>query len=506
MSSRSPSAPDAPDAPPLGMSDVKVRAQRSIIALLLRTVGSLGLRVVSSLTLSHLLFPGDYGVFAIVAFTSAMGAFLGDLGLSASLVRQQHEPTQDEITSAFWSHQAFTICIVGAIVVLAPWLSSTYELGPSGAAMVGTMAIGLFFHSLRVIPVMMLERQLRFPTLARIELIESVAQTAGSILLASMHFGAWSLIGGGLVRGAVGMVLFWAAAGWRPQGTFRWDIVKRLLSFGIWFQLTGIIPAALQGWIPLVVGRMEGKDGVGLVNWATALASVPLAVSSVLTRVAYPAYSRMQEDSAALADYLRTSIRRVSAVLCLAIPFGVIALPPFIPVVFGERWSLASTLVQWFTIEASMLAVQGLLASQQNASGHARERMYVAITGSLLRFGLGVVAVMHWGIVGVGVSATAVTLTELWFTARLVSRRNPHLSRLEFEVMEPFLTVGALLALAVGCSRLAMGQDGLLVQALVAAGLLTALVLAREATRRGLSLLGELRALVQHLRARRAPP
>ena len=153
-----------------------------------------------------------------------------------------------------------------------------------------------------------------------------------------------------------------------------------------------------------------------------------------------------------------------------------------------------------------MQAVQGLLHSQQHASGHARERMYVATASSVLRFGLGALAVMHWGIVGVGVSATAVTLTELWVTARLVSRRNPHLSRLEFEVMEPFLTVGALLALALGFSRLATGQGGLLVQALVAAGVLTALVLAREATRRGLSLLGELRAVVQHLRARRAPP
>ncbi|MFP2895828.1 oligosaccharide flippase family protein [Corallococcus sp. 4LFB] len=506
MSSRSPSAPDTADAPPLGTSDVKDRAQRSIIALGLRTLGSLGLRVVSSLALSHLLFPGDYGAFAIVAFTAAMGAFLGDLGLSASLVRQQHEPTQDEISTAFWSHQAFTVLIVGVILLLAPWLSRSYELGPSGAAMVSVMALGLFFHSLRVIPIMVLERQLRFPTLARIELVEGIAQTATTILLAWLHCGAWSLIGGGLVRGGLGMVMFWAAAGWRPRGAFRWDIVKRLLAFGIWFQLTGIIPAALQGWIPLVVGRMEGKDAVGLVNWASALASVPLALSSVLTRVAYPAYSRMQQDTVALSEYLRTSIRRVSALLCLAIPFGVIALPPFIPVVFGERWSLASALVQWFTIEASMQAVQGLLHSQQHASGHAKERMYVATAASALRFGLGALAVMHWGIVGVGVSATAVTLTELWVTARLVSRRNPHLSRLEFEVMEPFLTVGALLALALGFSRLAMGQDGLLVQALVAAGVLTALVLVREGTRRGLSLLGELRAVVQHLRARRAPP
>ncbi|WP_338274714.1 oligosaccharide flippase family protein [Corallococcus caeni] len=505
MSSRSSSAPDVTDgAQPVGTSDVKVRAQRSIVALGLRTLGSLGLRMVSSLALSHLLFPSDYGAFAIVAFTAAMGAYLGDLGLSASLVRQEHEPTEDEISTAFWSHQAFTVAIVAALLGLAPLLARSYELGPSGAAMVGAVALGLFFHSLRVIPIMMLERHLHFPAIARVELVENVAQTASTIALAAMGVGAWALIGGGLVRGAVGLVMLWRAAAWRPRGRVRWAIIQRLLGFGIWYQLTGIVPAILNGWVPLVVGRMEGKDAVGLVNWAFALASVPLAMSSVLNRVAYPAYSRMQQDAEALAEYLRTSIRRISAVLLVVVPFGVIALPFLIPVLFGARWTPAIPLVQWFMLEGAMQAVHGLLNSQQYASGHARERVYVLIGSSSLRFGLGALAVMHWGIVGIGVTATAITLTELYLSAWLVARRSPHLAGLEFQVLEPFLTVGALLALAVGLSRLATGQHGVLVQALVGAGALAVLVLVRERSRHGLSLVGELRAVVAHVRGRRA--
>lgn len=500
MSSPSTSAPE------LGTSDVKVRAQRSIVALGLRTLGSLGLRVVSSLALSRLLFPSDYGAFAIVAFTAAMGAYLGDLGLSASLVRQQHEPTEDEISTAFWSHQGFTVVIVAVLLGFAPLIARAYDLGTSGALMVCAVALGLFFHSLRVIPIMMLERNLHFPAIARAELVESVAQTAATILLAALHWGPWALIGGGLVRGAVGLGMLWAAAAWRPRGKVRWDIVKRLLGFGIWFQLNGIVPAILGGWIPLVVGRLEGKDAVGLVNWAWALASVPLALSSVLNRVAYPAYSRMQQDAEGLAEYLRTSIRRISAVLCIIVPFGVIALPFLIPTLFGERWSPASVLVQWFMLEGAMQAVHGLLNSQQNASGHARERVYVLIGSSLLRCGLGTLAVMHWGIVGIGVTATAITLTEMCLSAWLVARRNPHLSGLEFQVMEPFLTVGALLAFAVGLSRIASGQYGLLVQALVGTGMLAVLVLARERSRRGLSLVGEVRAVVAHVRGRKAAP
>ncbi|RJS17342.1 polysaccharide biosynthesis protein [Corallococcus sp. H22C18031201] len=485
-------------------SDVKTRAFRSIVALTLRTFASQGLRVINALVLSRLLFPSDYGAFGIVAFATSLGAYLGDLGLSASLVRQSHEPTEDETTTAFWSHQALTSTIVALLLVLAPLVSNAYDLGPSGTPMVCAMAVGLFFSSLRVIPMMMLERHLHFPAVARMELVEGLTQTGTTIALALLGWGPWALALGGLVRGAVGLVILWSASPWRPRGRFRKDILQRLLGFGIWFQLGGIIPAILSGWIPLIVGKLLGKDAVGLVNWAWALASVPLMVSGILNRVAYPAYSRMQEDGAGLAEYLRTSIRRISAVLCLAIPFGVIALPMLIPVIFGERWRPAAPLVQWYTLEATLMAVHGLLCSQQNASGQARERVYVTTVSSILRAGLGTLAVMHLGIVGIGIMGAAMTLTELWLTAWMVARRSPHLTGLEAEVMEPFLTVGALLAFAVAVARFATGAQGPLVQALVAGGALALGVVARERLRRGLSLMGEVRSVVQYVRSRRA--
>ncbi|MFP2912705.1 oligosaccharide flippase family protein [Pyxidicoccus sp. 3LFB2] len=261
--------------PEVSTGEVKARALKGMFVLAARTLASQGLRVLSALFLSRLLFPADYGLFGIVSYAASLGVFLGDLGLSAALVRQPHEPTRDETFTIFWCHQALTAVIVAAVCALAPQLTRGYALGDGAVPMVWALALGLFLSSLRVIPLMALERKLAFSVIARAELVENVVQVVVTITLASLGFGAWALALGGLVRGAVGLVLIWWASPWRPQGHFRLDVLKRLLSFGLAFQLPPLVAAVVAGWVPLVVGHILGKEAVGLVNWAWALASTP---------------------------------------------------------------------------------------------------------------------------------------------------------------------------------------------------------------------------------------
>lgn len=483
--------------------EVKARALKGIFVLAARTVASQGLRVVSALFLSRLLFPADYGLFGIVAYASSLGVFLGDLGLSAALVRQPHEPTKDETFTIFWAHQALTAIIVAAVCALAPALTRGYALGDAAVPMVWAMALGLFLSSLRVIPLMALERQLAFPVIARAELVENLAQVASTIALASLGLGAWSLVLGGLVRGVVGLGCIWWASPWRPAGTFRPEVLKRLLGFGLAFQLPPLVAAVVAGWVPLVVGHILGKEAVGLVNWAWALASTPMVLSVVLNRVAFPAYCRLQEDPAGFADYLRTSLRRLSAVLLLAIPAVVLVVPVVVPLFFGERWAPAVPLVQWFSLETLLVTLTGLLATAQNAGGRPWERLVVVVGVGVAKWGVGTWAIQRFGLAGIGPVGVAVGLAELWVTAALVARLNPALRGLVKQVVEPLVTVGLLLAGACAAA-LALAGEGVWARALVGGGLFAALVLAREWLPGLLPVLGELRNILEFVRARRA--
>ncbi|MBL0697404.1 oligosaccharide flippase family protein [Comamonas sp. JC664] len=490
-------------APEATAVDVKARALRGMVVLALRTVASQGLRVVSALFLSRLLFPSDYGLFGIVSYAASLGVFLGDLGLSAALVRQPHEPTRDETFTIFWCHQALTAVVVATVCLLAPALTRGYALGDGAVPMVWALALGLFLSSLRVIPLMALERQLAFPVIARAELIENVAQVLTTISFAALGFGAWALALGGLVRGGVGLACIVWASPWRPRGHFRVEVLKRLLGFGLAFQLPPLVAAMVAGWVPLVVGHLLGKEAVGLVNWAWALASTPMMLSVVLNRVAFPAYCRLQDDPAGFAEYLRTSLRRLSAVLLLAIPFAVLVMPVAVPFFFGARWQSAVVLVQWFIMECILTTLVGLLATAQNAGGRPWERLAVVVAVGVAKWGLGTWAIQRFGLTGIGPAGMLVGLGEVWVTAWLVQRLNPAMGGLARQVVEPLLTLGLGLLAACMAAR-SLVPEGVWAQACAGAGLFSAWVLVRERLPGTLPVLGELRHILEFVRARRA--
>ena len=473
---------------------IKTRAVSGVKVLAARTLISVLLRVVSSLVLARLLFPKDYGVFGVVSYITGLGMFLCDAGLAGALVRQHRKPTRDETFTVFWSQQIMTAVVVAAVIGSAPLLLHLYKLSPAALLLLVVMALGLFLSSLRVIPMMALERDLQFPVIARCELIENLAQTASTVLFAYLGWGAWALAGGGIVRGVVGLACVWAASPWRPQGRFHFAIVKQLARFGVAYQLNAIVPSLMGGWMPLVVGRILGVAAVGLVGWAGNIASVPMMLSGILNRVAFPAYSRLQSDPEALGRYLISSIRRISALLCLIVPLVVIVCPILIPVLFRARWTPAVPLVQWFSLECILLTLTGIIASAQNATGRAGERLGVTVGVGAIRWGLGYLAIARFGLHGIGPVVFSISLGELLLTASLVQWRNSGCGSLLNEVFRPLLMSGAMLALSLGVGLVAV-HDSLPLRTVVSLLAFIALVAIREVATQGRLLTVELRAL-----------
>ncbi len=490
---------DAQAARGLHARTVKSRAISGVKALTLRTGVSVLLRMVSSLCLAHLLFPKDYGLFGVAAYLTGLGAFLSDVGLGGALIRQAEKPTPNETFTVFCSQQAITAGIVAVIIVASPLLVHAYGLSHAATVLLAAMAGGLFFSSLRVVPMMALERDLQYSVIARCEMIENLVQTGSTIALAALGCGAWALAGGGLLRGAVGLACIWTASPWRPHGTFDFAIVRRLAKFGIAFQLNALAPTVLGGWMPLVVSRILGVAAMGLVGWAINISYVPAMLSAVLNRVAFPAYSRLQSDPEALVGYLRASVRRLNVVLCLVVPLIVIACPVAIPLLFSPRWAPAIVLVQWFSLEIVLLSLNWMLCAAQNATGYALDRLWVALGAGTLRAGLGWGAVAHFGLAGLGPAVCVASFVELLISTGAVVTRHPQARVIWPELFRPLFVAGGCLGLAVGAGRLLAGQTGL-TQALAAVAVFVLLMAMQEALSGGRVLRTELRGLARMLR------
>ncbi|NTX58584.1 oligosaccharide flippase family protein, partial [Myxococcus sp. CA039A] len=301
----------------------------------------------------------------------------------------------------------------------------------------------------------------------------------------------------------VGWACIASASPWRPRGSFRPRLLRGLLGYGLAIQLPPLVGALVAGWVPLMVGRVLGKEAVGLVNWAWALSSTPMMLSVVLNRVAFPSYCRLQDDPLGFAEYLRTSLRRLSAALLLVIPLAVLTLPVVVPLLFGQRWVAAIPLAQWFSLECVLMTLTGLLATAQNAGGRPWERLAVVVGAGAVKWGLGTWALHRYGLSSVGPVSFLVALGEIWVTTWRVTRLNAALRGLVSQVMEPLLSVGLLMAGAYAAAWVLFEQH-VLARTAVGCVLFAALVLVREWIPRTRSLLDEVRDIRAFIQARRS--
>ncbi|MDR3710321.1 MAG: oligosaccharide flippase family protein [Capsulimonadaceae bacterium] len=463
-------------------------------ALTLRTAFSIVLRIVSSLCLARLLFPRDYGAFAIAAYVTSIGMYLCDAGLASALVRQPGKPSANEMVTVFVCQQILTGVAVFGIICATPLLVHYSHFPGRSLLMVDCMALGLFLSSLRNVPMMSLERNLSFVQIAWCELLEGVVQTASAILFAYLGWGPWALAGSGLCRGLVGLCCVWRIAPWRPSGKFELSIVRRLLRFGLPFQLTAIIPGVLSGWSTILVSKLVSVAAVGIVGWATNIASVPMMLSGVLNRIAFPAYSRIQDEPAVLTQYVISSIRRINAVVVVVASLVVFTVPVLIPLIFRSRWAAAIPLVQWLSMDGVLTITNGLVASAQCALGYPGDRLGITILLGSLRWAVGYAVIATFGISGVGPMMVAMTCFETFVALVILRRREPACAPLLPELASAVASEGFAICLALALSWIIFPAS-ILGRAICGVLLYGIILAVREQRHHGGRLLPEYRAL-----------
>ena len=305
---------------------IRVRATRGVAFLVIRYAGIRLLGLAANVVLSRLLSPEAFGIYAITLFLLVLLSFLGDFGLSASLLQQRHAITDADIRTVFTAQQVLVIAMLVVLFLLAPALASSYHLGSSGPWFIRLMLIAGFLTSLRTAPTIILERQLRYGPLSIIDAVEFGVFQVTAVLLAVMGYGVWSFVLAVLLAKLISTLLAYRLAGWRPA--FGFDALRfvGLWRFGLPFQLSWLTYFLRDYMIPIAGGLLVTTAQVGYLNWALALTGIPGQLAQIVGRVTLPAFARYQDEPRALARAIEQSIRGL-AIIALPLHLGIAIAP-----------------------------------------------------------------------------------------------------------------------------------------------------------------------------------
>lgn len=381
--------------------------------LIVRQVLMQSLNIAGSILLARILSPTEFGLFAIFSFFLAFLIAFGDVGLAASLVREDREP-QDKDYSAVFSVQLVLVSVVSTIFLLfAPFLNAAYGLADDDVNAFRVLAVVLWVTVFTTIPMVLLERQMAFKKIAMIEVFQALVFNCTAVALAWSGFGVWSFALALLLRAIVGAALANMLSGWRLCWSWDWSRLSGRLAFGLHFQGVKFISLVKDSVAPIIIGFFLGAGSVGYLNWAGMFAAYPVMVLFVLQRLYLPAFARMQADRIALGQLVEGVVWLTNAIVA---PLAIVTLVFSEPItlhIFGEQWLVALPLFYWFWAANLFVATATPVMSLLDAVGLSRVNLKFSIIWMLGNWAVGIPMLTLYGLVGYASANLLVQLSNL---------------------------------------------------------------------------------------------
>jgi O-antigen/teichoic acid export membrane protein len=416
------------DLIPESLEAVHAQARRGITLMLGRQLAILAFTFATGIVLARLLQPAQFGLYAIATFLVEAFALFGNFGLVASFIQRRDDLTERDLRVGFTLQQAVISVMAAVIVVAAPWLVAIFPKAPENSEwLVRALAATLYLTSWRSMSALQLERRLQYGRLAWVEVVEVVSFQSLAVALAAAGYGVWSLVAAALLRGFLGTALLFLAAPWPVRLAFDRRIAREILRFGIPFQLQSVVNQ-IGGWTtPLLVGTLVGPRGVGLLTWASSNARKPLLLVDNVMRVAFPHFSRIQDDREEVERILSRYLAYLLLPASLWCAVLLVAGRPLVEAIYGPKWSAAALPLALFAFGLLLDVLHWVVGVTLNSIGLVRATTRVVIAKSFLQIALSVPLVLAIGFRGVPVayliSGTLVTPLLILALGRSTARR-----------------------------------------------------------------------------------
>lgn len=398
----------------LDFKTISQKAVRGVFSLTIRRIVLLAINFITlNIILAKILPVPTLGIFVIANSILAFFSFFSDIGLAGAIIQKKDNITQDDLKTTFTIQEILTVFIVAVVFIFAPFFASRYNLDLSSVWLIRALAFGFFMTSLKVIPSVILERHLNFNKLVWVEIIETLVFNGMLIWLTFGGFGIEAFTYSVIARSIIGFVVIYILSPWKIGFGFSKSSAKSLLNFGLPYQLNSLLALLKDRLVPLVIAGIVGSLGIGYISQGQRLAFLSLEVMNIITRVTFPVFSRLQDNTEGLKDTLEKSLFAMGLFL-YPLLFGTLAISPVLIKYLGEaKWSPVLPLVYLFGVTAFWATLSSPFTNFLNATGKIRITLKLMIMWTALEWALTPLVVLKFGFIGMGYSSALISFTSI---------------------------------------------------------------------------------------------
>lgn len=319
--------------------------------------------------LARFLAPEDFGLVAAANIVITLIQMIAEGGVGSAVV-QRASVTRGFIGVAV----SVSLLISAACFVILGLLAFPFE-ALLGMEQLGTVVLvlgaGIFLSSLASLLEGLLQRDLRFKALFRVNLMGSIAgYAAPAVILALLGAGVWALVVATLGRVVIKLALMVPMHEGSLRPAWEQGQAQELVHFGF-----GLTQDRFWNWVsmqtaPFAIGLLFGQGPLGQFYMGSQLAVLPFQyLSTVASTVYFPIVSRSVADG---RSAVRPFLMIITSVFVVATGVGLMfALNSdlLVAVVFGPGWDQAVIVFQILCLGAGVRSCIQLCDSLNIARG-----------------------------------------------------------------------------------------------------------------------------------------
>ncbi len=291
----------------------------------------------TTIVLARILSPDDFGLVGITLVFTQLAHVLFDFGFSSALIQKKEiRPAHFSTTFVTSIISAF---IYGSIVFsVAPNIADFFG-NPVLSPMLKILSVIFFFYAFAVIPVVRMQKEMRFKRYGLVQTISVFVYGIITITSALAGAGVWSFIYGILAEQFVLMILSNIFAWWKFDFSFSKTAFKELFNFGSNVIGTRFVAFLNRNAPIFIIGKVLGTTALGYYNIAYQLVEFPVQrISKNVLKVMFPAFSKLQDNHQEFRNLYKTTIYHLLLILMPVFVGLILIAPSLIELLYGEKW------------------------------------------------------------------------------------------------------------------------------------------------------------------------
>lgn len=398
---------------------LKKRAAVGVVVLGVKRVLIQVVYTISNIFLARILFPQDFGSFAIATFVVIFFTVFADLGLGPSLVQKKEKIAETDLQTVFTFQLLLILGIYLLIFITAPAIASFYKFTEVGVTLLRVYPLYLFFIPFKTTSGAILERNLNYSKLVTIEVLEIAATSTITVIFAFLGAGVLSFAAGAVIGHLLGAALYFRFSPWPLTLAIYKKNLTKLAKFGLPFQSQVWLGLFFGPLILLYLGKVVGSSNLGYYQFAASLSAIPAAVSEIINRIVFPLGARTQEDKAFLRQIIERSVVIISFTSLPIVAVIMAAAPQIVHFVYTNRWLPSLPAIYLTLLQMGVIAYTGVFAQLLLSLGFAKVMRNISAFWAVLTWIAAPPLIYFFNFVGMSLAGLLISATGIWLIFRL---------------------------------------------------------------------------------------